>query len=134
MKALMNHSHHTFFFFFKYNVLSWGTLEIFLSKKNVAIFKEAATEGVLYEKLFLEILVFLKRRLWHSCFSGIVNFAKFLRAPFLQNTSERLPLYLQFVIFKSLSWLFQGSNRIWHKGPVCKSSSVASNQVIQQTR
>ena len=27
----------------------------------------------------------LKKRLWHRCFS--VNFAKFLRTPFLQNTS-----------------------------------------------
>ena len=33
----------------------------------------------------------LKKRLWHSCFP--VNFAKFLRTPFLQNTSGRLLLY-----------------------------------------
>ena len=32
----------------------------------------------------------LKKRLQHRCF--LVNFAKFLRAPFLQNTSERLLL------------------------------------------
>ena len=32
----------------------------------------------------------LKKRLWHSCFP--VNFAKFLRTPFLQNTSGRLLL------------------------------------------
>ena len=32
----------------------------------------------------------LKKRLWHRCFP--VNFVKFLRAPFLQNTSGRLPL------------------------------------------
>ena len=30
----------------------------------------------------------LKKRLWHRCFS--VNFAKFLRTHFLQNTSGRL--------------------------------------------
>ena len=30
----------------------------------------------------------LKKRLWHRCFP--VNFVKFLRTPFLQNTSERL--------------------------------------------
>ena len=35
-------------------------------------------------------VTFLKRRLWHRCFS--VNFAKFLRKPFLQNTSGRLLL------------------------------------------
>ena len=34
--------------------------------------------------------LFIKKRLWHSCFP--VNFAKFLRTPFLQNTSWRLPL------------------------------------------
>ena len=33
----------------------------------------------------------LKKRFWHRCFP--VNFAKFLRIPFLQNTSARLLLY-----------------------------------------
>ena len=33
----------------------------------------------------------LKKRLWHRCFP--VNFAKFLRIPFLQNTSWRLLLW-----------------------------------------
>ena len=33
---------------------------------------------------------FIKKRLWHRCFP--VNFAKFLRTPFLQNTSGRLLL------------------------------------------
>ena len=32
----------------------------------------------------------LKKRLWHRCFP--VNFAKFLRTPFLQNTYGRLLL------------------------------------------
>ena len=32
----------------------------------------------------------LKKRLWHKCFH--VNFAPFLRTPFLQNTSRRLLL------------------------------------------
>ena len=32
----------------------------------------------------------LKKRLWHGCF--LENFAKFLRSPFLQNTSGRLVL------------------------------------------
>ena len=32
----------------------------------------------------------LKKRVWHRCFP--VNFAKFLRTPFLQNTSGRLIL------------------------------------------
>ena len=42
-----------------------------------------AKEGVSQPK-------FIKKRLWHRCFS--VNFAKFLRQPFLQNNSERLLL------------------------------------------
>ena len=33
-------------------------------------------------------LTLLKKRLWHRCFP--VNFAKFLRTPFLQNTSKPL--------------------------------------------
>ena len=33
----------------------------------------------------------LKKRLWHSCF--LVNFVKFLRKPFLKNTSWRLLLF-----------------------------------------
>ena len=40
----------------------------------------------------------LKKRLWHRCFS--VNFAKFLRTPFSQNTSRQLLLY-PFLIFYS---------------------------------
>ena len=63
---------------------------------------EAATEGVLQEKVFLEILqnsqenacarasFFNETRLWHKCFP--VNFANFLRTSLLQNTSGRLLL------------------------------------------
>ena len=44
--------------------------------------------------MFLEIshrpATLLRKRLWHKCFP--VNFAKFLRTPFLQNTSGRLLL------------------------------------------
>ena len=68
------------------------------------IFIEAATRGVLRKKVFLEIsqnsqentctkVSFLLRKiLWHSCFA--VNFVKFLRKAFLQNTSGRLLLKL----------------------------------------
>ena len=52
------------------------------------ITEEAATRGVLQEKVFLEIL--------HNpqvCFP--VNFAKFLKATFLQNISGRLLLKLK---------------------------------------
>ena len=36
----------------------------------------------------------LKKRLWHRCFP--VNFAKFLRTPFLQNTSGQQKKYCAF--------------------------------------
>ena len=76
------------------------------------IWPEAATGGVLCEKMFLEIsqnlqgnicfgvsfliklqarpATLLKKILWQSYFP--VNFVKFLRAPFLQNTSRWLLL------------------------------------------
>ena len=52
--------------------------------------------GVL-KNLFLKVAGFrpgnlVKKRLWHRCFP--VNFVKFLRTPFLQNTSRRLILSL----------------------------------------
>ena len=71
---------------------------------------EAATGGVLLKKgvlknftkftgkhlyqslLFNKVAALLKRRHWHRCFP--VNFVKFLRAAFLQNTSGRLLLKL----------------------------------------
>ena len=37
---------------------------------------------------FNNLFLILKKRLWHMCFP--VNFAKFLRTPFLKNTSGRL--------------------------------------------
>ena len=41
-----------------------------------------------------------KKRLWHRCFS--VNFVKFLRTPFLQNTSGRLLLHRK-IVYSMLS-------------------------------
>ena len=46
-----------------------------------------------HRRCFIEKATLLKKRLWHRCFP--VNFAKFLRAPFLQYTSGRLLLFLQ---------------------------------------
>ena len=43
----------------------------------------------------------LKKRLWYRCFP--VNFVKFPRTPFLQNTSERLLLNVGY-LSKSISW------------------------------
>ena len=47
----------------------------------------------------LEAYNFIKKRHWHRCFP--VNFAKFLRTPFLQNTSGRLILNVTFLTIKS---------------------------------
>ena len=79
---------------------------------HVLDFSEATTRGVLFRMVFLEIsqnsqentcarvsfliklqtrpATLLKKRLWHRCFP--VNFVKFLRTPFLQNTTGRLLL------------------------------------------
>ena len=48
------------------------------------------TEKHLCQGLFFIAATLLKKRLWHRCFP--VNFMKFLRKPFLQNTSGRLLL------------------------------------------
>ena len=42
----------------------------------------------------------LKKSLWYRCFP--INFAKFLKTPFLQNTSGRL--LLSFKIFNTIKW------------------------------
>ena len=58
----------------------------------------------------------MKKRLWYRCFC--VNFTKFLRTPFLQNTSRRLLLLLAFqkqppeVFYeKRCSWKFRKIHR-----------------------
>ena len=74
-------------------------------------YSEAATKGFLYKKsilknfgkftgkylrqsLFFNKVAGLRRRLWHRCFP--MNFAKFLETPFLQNTSGRMLLIINF--------------------------------------
>ena len=52
---------------------------------------------------FLRSATLLKKRLWHRCLP--VNFAKFLRTPFLQDTSGRLLLYLSWSLSKI--WVFK---------------------------
>ena len=51
----------------------------------------------------------LKKSLWHRCFP--VDFVKFLRTPFLKNTSGRLPLVV---------WIFY-SQELFNKGTVLSS-------------
>ena len=54
----------------------------------------------------------LKKRLWHKCFP--VDFVKFLRIPFLQNTSGRLRLSVIMVWIRALTKLSSqsGSNKL----------------------
>ena len=54
--------------------------------------------------MFLEISQISMARLWHGCFP--VNFVKFLRTPFLQNTSGRLLLeYINLLCVKQVTML-----------------------------
>ena len=57
-------------------------------RKGILINFAKFTGKHLCQSLFFDLL---KKRLWHRCFP--VNFAKFLRTPFLQNTSGLLLLY-----------------------------------------
>ena len=69
--------------------------EVFYIKgvvKNFAKFTgKHLGQSLLFNKVAgLRSATLLKKRLWHRCFS--VNFVKFLRTPFLQNTLGRLLL------------------------------------------
>ena len=61
----------------------------------------------------------LKRRLWYRCFP--VNFVKFLRTSFLQNTSGRLLLWMH-LCDKVIAITEDLSQGRWHWG-VCPSST-----------
>ena len=50
----------------------------------------------------------LKKRLWHRCFP--VNSVKFLRTPFLQNTSWRLLLHFWSLLYNPNSIIFPAGN------------------------
>ena len=69
-----------------------------------------STGKYLCQRLFLNKVAGLRHRcLWHRCFP--VNFAKFLRTSFLQNTSGRLllPKIASFLVLqrnKSWSWTY----------------------------
>ena len=51
-------------------------------------------------KLQVAPAILLKKRLWHWCFS--MNFAKFLRTPFSQNTPGRLLLERESVTYDNI--------------------------------
>ena len=69
-------------------------------KKGVLKIFTKFTEKQLRQSLYfnkvagLRLATLLKKRLWHRCFP--MNFVKFLRTPFLQNTSGRLLLFLTY--------------------------------------
>ena len=69
----------------------------------------------------------LKKRLWHRCFTE--NFAKFLRTPFLQNTSEWQLLYyiiqeMKFLIKDSFSKCDQIYRKSWIWSHLLKKPSM----------
>ena len=76
-----------------------------IEKKKEELITDSA-EAAIYEKSMKKDVhrnfvpaALLKKRLWHRCFP--VNFAKFLRTPFLQNTSGKLPLTLELPTFQT---------------------------------
>ena len=90
------------FLSYKSQSLYWHSKLLFLFCIISYLFNEKQPPQVFYKKVLLKILQnsqkntcprlsFLKKRPWHRCFP--VNFAKFLRTPFLQNTSGRLRLF-----------------------------------------
>ena len=55
-------------------------------------------QGLFFNKVVgLRPAILLEKEIWHRCFP--VKFTKFLRAPFLQNTSERLLLHADISAF-----------------------------------
>ena len=76
--------------------------EVFYNKtcpKNFAKFRgKHLSQSLFFNKVAgLRPATLLKKRLWHRCF--LVNFAKLLRAPFLQNTSGCLLVHSKFQVF-----------------------------------
>ena len=69
-------------------------------KKDVLRNFSEFTGKHLCHSLCLGLQLYLKKRLWHRCFP--VNLEKFLRTPFLQNTSGRLLLYVHFFMVNVL--------------------------------
>ena len=76
--------------------------EAFPTEKRVAIAFGISHQRCSMKK-YLRPATLLKKRLWQRCFP--VNFAKFLRTPFLQNTSGRL--LLCFMAFSDWEFLPQ---------------------------
>ena len=103
--------HIQYFFGVMRNKLQKQPLDMFCKKgvlKNfvISLIKHLCQSLFFNKVTGLRSATSSKKRLWHRCFS--VNFAKFLRAPFVQNTSGdyfsgRLLLKLQrlYILFNS---------------------------------
>ena len=68
----------------------------------------------------------ITEKLWHRCFP--VDFAKYLRTPFLQNTSRRVLLETKECLFKKLVSPFRGE--LWH---VCHVGKQKASQTWELT-
>ena len=79
-----------YLFFFRSN-----RPEVFCKKGALRNFIKFTGKHLCQSLIFNKVL--LKMRLWHRCFP--MNFVKFLRTPFLQNTSGRLLLTQSYVVF-----------------------------------
>ena len=73
--------------------------------KHHKVIRVIRVRGILWNKGLRPATLF-KKRLWHRCF--LVNVVKFLRTPFLQNTSGRLlEENLQILFFDDYTKLFK---------------------------
>ena len=73
--------------------------------KHHKVIRVIRVRGILWNKDLRPATLF-KKRLWHRCF--LVNVVKFLRTPFLQNTSGRLlEENLQILFFDDYTKLFK---------------------------
>ena len=72
-------------YFITFNLISWNSYKI--CKKETPRLRKKEF------KRSLRPATFLKKRLWHRCFP--VNFVKYLKTPFLQNTCGRLLLQVR---------------------------------------
>ena len=100
---------------------SCSVRKVFL--RNFAQFRGKHLRQVLfYNKIAgREPATLRKKRLWHRCFP--VNFAKFLRTPFSQNTSGRLFLDKQHFLNENPSKVLNGQQQ--HNGVIFHWSRIS---------
>ena len=78
-------------------------LEVFCKKGVLRNFAKFTGKYLCESLFFNRPATLLKKRLWNRCF--LVNFAKFLRTPFLQNTSGPLLLMNDKIRFLGMNHL-----------------------------